>query len=124
MKAVISLVAVMVLALGMSAVRAADTHDHGAAMGGKAGKVQSLGGGKTCDKCNKNKSGDKVSSMGSSCCCSKMGKMGGMMSDDKQGGMGMMQGGMEHDAMAERMQKMEERMEMMQKMMMEQKSKG
>lgn len=103
MKAAMILVMSMMFGLGMSAAYAAETHDHGA----KTEKVQSLGGGKKCDKCNKNK-GDAKGGMMDGCCCKDM--------MDK---MGMMQGGMDHDAMGERMKKMEERMDMMQKMMAE-----
>jgi hypothetical protein len=97
MKAAMILVLSMVLGLGMSGAGAAEPRDPGA----KAGKVESLGGGKTCDKCNRHKGGKMET-----CCCADM--------KDK---MGMMQGGMDHDAMAERMQQMEARMDRMQKMM-------
>ena len=106
MKAAMILAVSLFLGLTMSTVRAADSHDHGqASAGAKTEKVQSLGGGKTCDKCKKNKAGgmDK-------CCCTGMKEKMGMMSGEHQGGM-------DHDAMMERMQKMEARMGMMQKMM-------
>ena len=117
MKAAMIGILSMMLSLGVSAAMA-ETHVHGA----KADKVQSLGGGKKCEKCDKNKGGAKGDMMEGCCCKGMMGKMD-MMSGDKGGDMGMMHGGMDHDAMAERMQKMEARMDMMQKMM-EQMSKG
>lgn len=110
MKAAMILVLSVMLGLTMSSVRAAEGHDHGqAAAAAKSGKVESLGGGKKCDKCNKNKSGGMGGDMGK-CCCAGMKEKMGMMSGDQQGGM-------DRDAMMERMQKMEARMDMMHKMM-------
>jgi len=111
MKAAMILVVSMMLGLTMSSVRAADSHDHGqATAGAKTEKVQSLGGGKTCDKCKKNKAGG-MGDMGGmdKCCCAGMKEKMGMMHGDHQGGM-------DHNAMMERMQKMEARMDMMERM--------
>jgi len=110
MKAAMILAVSLFLGLTMSTVRAADSHDHGqASAGAKTEKVQSLGGGKTCDKSKKNKGGDMSGGM-NGCCCAGMKEKMGMMSGDHQAGM-------DHDAMMERMQQMEARMDMMQKMM-------
>ena len=103
MKAAMILVVSMMLGLTMTSARAADTHDHGqTATAAKTEKVESLGGGKKCDKCKKNKAGgmDK-------CCCADMKEKMSMMSGE----------GTNPSAMMERMQKMEARMDMMQKMM-------
>lgn len=110
MKAAMMLMLSVMLSLGLSSARAADAHDHGA----QAGKAQSLGGGKTCDKCNKHKGNAKGGMMDGCCCDGMMDKMG-TMSGSKQGGMDMMN--MDHDAMQERMAKMEARMDKMQAMM-------
>jgi len=112
MKAAMILVVSMMLGLTMTNARAADTHDHGqTATAAKTEKVESLGGGKKCDKCKKNKAGGMggMSNM-DKCCCAGMKEKMGMMSGDHQSGM-------DRDAMMERMQKMEARMDMMQKMM-------
>lgn len=106
MKAAMILILSIMLGLTMSTVRAAESHDHGqTTAGAKTEKLPSLGGGKTCDKCKKNKGGGM-----SGCCCVGMKEKMGMMSGNDQGGM-------DHDALSERMQNMEARMNMMQKMM-------
>ncbi len=110
MKAAMILAISLFLGLTMSSVRAADSHNHGqATTGAKTEKMQSLGGGKTYDKCNKNKGGGMSGGM-NGCCCAGMKEKMGMMSGDHQAGM-------DHDAMMERMQKMEAHMDMMHKMM-------
>ena len=129
MKAALIVMVSMMLGLGMSTVRAADSHQHGkAGANAKTEKMESMGGGKTCEKCNKHKgagAGEKMGGMNGCCCGGMMGK-GGM--DGMMGKGNMMSseqhGGMESAAMMERMQKMEERMDAMQKMMMEQKGKS
>lgn len=115
-----AMILVLGLMFGASGAWAAEAHDHD--HGAKAGKVQSLGGGKSCDKCNKDKVAAKsgtADSLGGGRAC-KDGKCGkGKEGCCCAGKMSMMHDmdGMNHDAMTERMQKMEERMEKMEKMM-------
>lgn len=115
-----AMILVLGLMFGASGVRAAEAHNHGA--GTKAEKAQSLGGGKSCDKCKKEKGAalaGKAESLGGGSAC-KDGKCGkGKEGCCCAGKMSMMHDmdGMGHDAMMERMQKMEERMEKMEKIL-------
>lgn len=110
MKAAMILAISLMLGFTSSMVNAAETHQHGqVATDAKSKKLQSLGGGKTCDKCKKNK-GEGMSGGMNGCCCAGMkGKMG-MMSEAHGDEL-------ERATMMERMQNMEARMGMMQKMM-------
>lgn len=109
MKAAMILVMSMMLGFTTSAVSAAETHQHGqVATDTKSKKLQSLGGGKTCDKCKKNKSEGMSGGMDGCCCAGMKGKMG--MMSDAQGDE------MDRPTMMERMKNMEARMSVMQKM--------
>ena len=112
MKAAMTLIVSMVFGVMMGNVYAADAHNHVQTSATKPDKIQSLGSGKTCDKCKKNKEGAGKGGMSgmNGCCCANMKEKMGMMSSEPADAM-------QHDAMMERMQSMEARMSTMQKML-------
>jgi hypothetical protein len=114
-KTTIAVVA-MTLGLAVHTAHATDNHQHGAqqATPAKAAEVKGLGG--SGQACKNGKCGEGKGAGMQSCCCSHMmGKMDMMQGDGH--------GGMDQEAMMERMHMMEKRMDMMQ-MMMERMSTG